>query len=96
MTRHKHADLIHAYADGAEIESWNGQRWVVDKAPCFLPELDYRIKPRGVKREGWINIIKNDAEAFPQVFIYATKYAAQSVKPINCVDTVKIEWEESE
>ena len=43
--RHKHADLIHAWADGAEIEIFNCGKWVVVQHPTFSGSLEYRIKP---------------------------------------------------
>lgn len=96
MTRHKHADLIHAYADGAEIESWNGQRWVVDKAPCFLPELGYRIKPRVVRKEGWVNIYPGKQRPLAGHEVYPTEKAAQLSAAEGCVAHAKIVWEEEE
>ena len=47
-TPHKHADLIKAWADGAEIEfRWNGGRddWKRITAPRWDQDGDYRIKP---------------------------------------------------
>jgi len=47
--RHKHADLIKAWADGAKIQkqSWNGTayQWVDDNSPTWEPGRPYRIKP---------------------------------------------------
>lgn len=43
--RHKHADLIHAWAEGAEIEIFNCGQWVVVQHPTFSVSLEYRIKP---------------------------------------------------
>ncbi len=45
--RHKHADLIHAWADGAEIQ-WKGcdsDKWI-DCYPKWLNGTEYRIKPK--------------------------------------------------
>lgn len=44
--RHKHADLIHAWAEGAEIEreEFDGA-WALVKHPFFDPLKQYRIKP---------------------------------------------------
>ena len=44
---HKHADLIKAWADGAEIEVWNIdlERWVTTQSPQWFHESAYRIKP---------------------------------------------------
>ena len=46
---HKHAALIHAWADGAEIEcrpANTGCGWVlISGAPCWEYTWEYRIKP---------------------------------------------------
>ena len=49
-TPHKHADLIKAWADGAEIEfydqRYNEHRWkLCGEYPYFQPEVEFRIKP---------------------------------------------------
>jgi len=45
--RHKHADLIHAWAEGAEIEIYIplDRKWVHSPSPSFLRDIEYRIKP---------------------------------------------------
>ena len=56
MTKHKHADLIHAWADGAEIQTNDIGEWrdLVEAAYIFNPHFDYRIKPK--EPEWWENI----------------------------------------
>lgn len=46
-TPHKHAVLIKAWADGAEIElkSKVHQGWVHVDKPCWRDDFEYRIKP---------------------------------------------------
>ena len=51
-TPHKHAELIKAWADGAEIEVLVGHKWVdVEENwtsyqnPFWYPDMEYRIKP---------------------------------------------------
>lgn len=44
---HKHADLIKAWADGAQVEyfsSWHS-KWVPCHSPLWDCDKDYRIKP---------------------------------------------------
>lgn len=42
---HKHADLIKAWADGAEIEVyWNG-KWEETASPDWNTQAEYRVKP---------------------------------------------------
>ena len=45
---HKHADLIKAWADGAEIEQQSritDGKWYEQKNPCWGTDTTYRIKP---------------------------------------------------
>lgn len=44
-TPHKHAELIKAWADGAEIEYESHGIWVDEAYPDWYPEMQYRIKP---------------------------------------------------
>jgi hypothetical protein len=44
--KHKHADLIHAWADGAEIQRYNPYtEWETERFPNWNPDNKYRIKP---------------------------------------------------
>jgi hypothetical protein len=56
MNRHKHADLIHAWADGAEIQTNDIGEWrdLVEATYIFNPHFDYRIKPK--EPEWWETI----------------------------------------
>lgn len=46
--RHIHADLIKAWADGAEIEVWGTTcgEWIGSSIPEWRPDAVYRIKPK--------------------------------------------------
>lgn len=46
-TPHKHAALIHAWAEGAEIEACQSDRttWVTVESPNWIFHGTYRIKP---------------------------------------------------
>jgi len=48
--KHKHADVIHAYADGAEIQYRNLQcstpNWTDITEPSFCEDVEYRVKPK--------------------------------------------------
>lgn len=54
--RHKHADLIHAWAEGTEIQFLNSiDQWVdIEGAPCWHKDHQYRIKPKLVKKWKWV------------------------------------------
>ena len=45
MKPHKHAELIKAWADGAEIQ-WNCQGTWCNDAPIWDEDMEYRIKPK--------------------------------------------------
>lgn len=47
MAKHIHADLIKAWADGAEIEYFDqcDQEWTVVHSPSWAEDIKYRIKP---------------------------------------------------
>lgn len=51
--RHKHADVIIAWANGADVQVWRRAQkdrgnptWVDDPAPMWLREYSYRVKPK--------------------------------------------------
>lgn len=55
MRRHKYADLIHAWAEGAIIQCKLDQSdWIDLKYPVFTDGFKYRIKPK--EPEWWENI----------------------------------------
>ena len=44
-TPHKHAELIKAWADGAEIQAKSDSVWLDCRNPEWWPNAEYRIKP---------------------------------------------------
>lgn len=56
MTKHVHADLIHAWADGAIIEfkTPTSTAWLVASTPGWDEHTLYRIKPANKVRYGMI------------------------------------------
>jgi hypothetical protein len=53
MKPHKHAEIIKAWADGAEIQSktYDTGCWIdiPDNDPLWNPDTEYRIKPTPIK-----------------------------------------------
>lgn len=53
MIRHKHADMIHAFAEGFTIQKLDVfccdttfRRWVdITTAPSWFEDVEYRVKP---------------------------------------------------
>lgn len=48
---HVHAELIKAWADGAEIQDWKGSFWQDCQYPTWNVFHLYRIKPEPIKTE---------------------------------------------
>lgn len=46
--KHKHCDLIKAWAEGAEIQYFGilAQRWITIKNPAWDEDEKYRVKPK--------------------------------------------------
>lgn len=72
--RHNHADLIHEWAEGAQIEIKLGSEWVNDSNPDWHLGFEYRIKPKELY--WWENIpahgilVKNDDEKDEDVILH--------------------------
>ena len=100
MTRHEHADIIHAWADGAEIQRRENScvAWTDTHNPQWIAGVEYRIKPRTVKHEGWVNIYRMHGVIRIECgcVVYKTKQEAISCAGMHAIATVKIEWEEEE
>ena len=45
--RHKHYDVIVAWAEGKEIQCWSkvSKEWFDDEQPFWFKDYEYRIKP---------------------------------------------------
>lgn len=97
--RHKHADVIIAWANGEEVQGkfersdiWVGPDKYCNGVPLFNQEgMEFRIKPKTVilKREGWLNIY-----AEREVYCYPTKDDADHNAANGRLACIFIEWEE--
>ena len=66
--RHVHADLIIAWANGAEIQAKQGDDWRdwvnPITSPTWCPHYEYRVKPKPpVKKYLWAFCLKRDGVA---------------------------------
>lgn len=65
---HKHAEIIKAWADGAEIE-WKNPNcaspvWQpIDNAPMWFQTFDYRVKPQPVMTERYRKFLYHNKSA---------------------------------
>lgn len=95
-TPHKHRDVIIAWANGEEIEYWSDslEEWSSCAGDViFYDYLQYRIKPKRVKKEGWVNVFDG-----PWFSVHTRKDRADMDnnairKKLACI---RIEWEEEE
>lgn len=90
--RHKHADVIHAWAEGEEIEVRRGTEWLTwdrPDAPSFNEMNQYRVKPKTVKKEGWVNVYSTSTACISPTKEVADRHACPQRKAC-----IRIEWEE--
>jgi hypothetical protein len=90
MTKHKHAELIHAWADGAEIQyrnDRNGQTWSNCRvnSPIWSEYEEYRIKPAYTSRDMAIAIAVRTACMFGRYTIPGE----EGIDLAAIIDTVK-------
>jgi hypothetical protein len=95
--KHKHADLIHAWADGAEIQYKTGGLWVdcINNSARWLECCEYRIKPeekKPVVRWLWAY------EVADEWFTTSGFFSEQEVATLECIpkDPIKLEWSRTE
>ena len=99
-TPHKHRDVIIAWANGEEIQ-WKPNledEWIdlLTDDPSFHEYFEFRIKPKRVKKEGWVNVYKGGHR--PDYF--SSYEEAVAYNPFNKqeirITTIRIEWEEED
>jgi len=97
-TKHKQYDVIVAWASGEEVEAKIGDNWmgVAEKQPFFCESTEYRIKPKLVKKEGWVNVYgsRNETRLGHAGYVYATKGEADAEVCGKRQACIHIEWEE--
>lgn len=93
MPRHKHADVIHAWAEGEEIQSLTGNQWVDCPYPRFNNEHQYRIKPKIVKKQANVAVYKlKDGSYKVQLLFFGDMHF--TIEGSTMVTRQPIEWEE--
>jgi len=98
-TKHRHYDVIVAWAAGEEIQYFWGfqwRDWEETTCPAFTGTAEWRIKPKRVKKEGWVNVYKGGHrpdyfETYEEAIAYSP-FNKQGVR----VATIRIEWEEED
>ena len=95
-TPHKHRDVIIAWANGEEIESFVTKlgMWQPCEHPVWTENCEYRIKPKRVKKEGWVNVYPGNFLCYFHSKAHADK--SDEVEKVKRVACIRIEWEEEE
>ena len=91
--KHKHADLIHAWADGAEIEVYSLGNWRKFNNDDYSWETgcEYRIKPEEKKPVvRWLCAYKSRDGDWKQSFIFMAD------DEIPTGEAIKLEWSRTE
>lgn len=86
--KHKHYDVIIAYANGEQIQVRNGVNWTDIPSPSFLNEMKYRVKPKEVKLiPHWQAIVDHPLRLSHRLF----KTKEEAVR--WCRDTIRLATE---
>ena len=96
-TKHPLYDVIVAWAAGEEIEwRWeDSEPWrPIEFNPAWTDVCQYRIKPKTVKKEGWVNVYPGNFLCYFHSKVHADK--SDEVGKDKRVACVRIEWEEEE
>ena len=95
MPRHKHADAIIAWANGEEIQYRIDNAWydVGQGSPDF-DYLDYRIKPKRVKKEADVVVYKTSDGAIRAYVSFLSPIL--QVYNATLIKVIPLEWEEEE
>ena len=93
---HKHRDVIIAWANGEEIESFVTKlgMWQPCEHPVWTENCEYRIKPKRVKKEGWVNVYPDPIGYRGDVV--TSRVAADLIVKEERLACIRIEWEEEE
>lgn len=94
---HKHAELIKAWADGAEIEFLQVDVWKsCSNFPRWDDDTKYRVKPKPkVKKWRWVTKNKiTDALGVTGMHIRDESEVHPSYYPVQKIDSTMIEVEE--
>jgi hypothetical protein len=96
--KHRHYDVIVAWANGETIEGKNPKtnEWEIALYPSFYESYEFRIKPKTVKKEGWVNVYKWSHCEGLTGHAYGSKECADKHVMGNRKACIRIEWEEEQ
>ena len=98
--KHKHADLIHAWADGKQIQHRlpSYDVWVDVNNPAWSDPWQYRIKPeekKPVVRWLWL---RKHTDSYPELASdkFYSELEARQYWPMSFDTMTKLEWSRTE
>ena len=95
MAKHKHAAVIHAWADGAEVQmKWESSGWQDSTEPAWFPEWEYRIKP-AEKVVRWLWLSEYNDSQFCDC-VYMSEDEARNRYLLRSMKYRKLEWSREE
>jgi hypothetical protein len=86
LIKHKHADVIKAWADGASIEMFSKRhnKWIFTAAPTWNIESEYRVSPAELVWEARMEYRKDGLHALiydkPNLRLYFDKETKELIK----------------
>ena len=95
MRPHKHAEIIKAWADGADIQVYHIDKWMDVTCPVWLEAYKYRIKPEPKKPPvfRWKWAWEDDGEWYESAYFLTDEEAADYYEGI---EVVKLEYSKQE
>jgi hypothetical protein len=99
--RHKHADVIIAWANGEEIQyravpgegGW--ETFPRKTIITWCEYAEYRVKPILVTKVGWVNVYPDKYEDYSLTFHFTKDHADRKATEAR-VACIRVEWEEEE
>ena len=98
--KHKHCDVIKAWADGAQIQTRMSvdEKWIAwprqDISPCFHSDVEYRVKPE--KKQLWARPYKGEHTGESYVASDPSSQSYFLTSPAtNWIGPAVLIWEES-
>jgi len=89
--KHKHADLIHAWADGAEIEFYDITHWVHMPKPNWVDAALYRVKPEPMPDVvRYFNVFGDHTMGCAHVSVVVAAVAASATNNIARIGCVRL------
>jgi hypothetical protein len=96
MIKHKHVEVIHAWADGAQVQvKWDGVDWQDSKDPAWFTEWEYRIKP-AEKVVRWLWLSKQYDGMWHTGTTYMTENQAHDYFGVYRQKYKKLDWSREE